>query len=58
MPLMISFWMGRPQVDNVFCLRQIIEKQFAQTKETHLIFIDLGKAYDGVPICKVWEALK
>jgi hypothetical protein len=26
-------------------------------QETHLLFVDLTKAYDGIPILKLWEVL-
>jgi hypothetical protein len=27
-------------------------------QETHLVFVDLKKAYDSIPINKIWEALE
>lgn len=41
-----------------FCLRQIIEKEFAQSMEIHLIFIEVEVDYDSVPLCMLWRALK
>lgn len=39
-------------------MKQIIEKRIAMNMETHLLFIDLTKAYDNIPICKLWETLQ
>lgn len=44
-----GFRAGRSCTDNVFCLRNLIEKRHARNLETHLIFVDLQKAYDSVP---------
>jgi len=38
--------------DNVFVL-----KQLSIGKEVHLLFIDLEKAYDNIPLIKLWKAL-
>ena len=35
-----------------------MKKMYAKGKETHLIFIDLEKAYDSVPIKQLWEEIK
>jgi hypothetical protein len=45
------------QIDNVFCITQMIEKKKATNRELHLLFIDLTKAYDSVPLNKLWETL-
>ena len=44
-----GFRAGRSCTDNIFCLRNLIEKRHARNLETHLIFVDLQKAYDSVP---------
>ncbi|KAF2880083.1 hypothetical protein ILUMI_26095 [Ignelater luminosus] len=49
---------GRSCTDIVFCLRQIIEKKLERNRTTHLVFIDLQKAYDNIPIEKLWKALQ
>ncbi|XP_030750155.1 uncharacterized protein LOC115877946 [Sitophilus oryzae] len=48
---------GRSCTDNIFVLQQIIEKRRARNLDTHLVFIDLEKAYDTVPLKKLFEIL-
>lgn len=43
--------------DNVFCLKQIVGKRLSINQVTHMVFIDLHKAYDTVPISKLWKVL-
>lgn len=50
-----GFRVGRSCNDNIFCLKQLIEKRSNQ--ETHLMFIDLHKAYDTVPVKKMVESI-
>jgi hypothetical protein len=45
-----GFTAGRSCVDNIFMIKQVIEKQRTRNRDTHLIFIDLEKAYDTVPL--------
>ena len=52
-----GFRSGRSCTDNIFALKQIIEKKSAMNQEVHITFIDLQKAYDTVPIIKLWEVL-
>jgi len=42
---------------NIFCMKQVIEKRIATNQETHLLFVDLTKAYDSITISKLWEVL-
>lgn len=35
-----------------------LEKRTAKNMETHITFVDLQKAYDTVPICKLWTVLQ
>jgi len=45
-----GFRTGQSCTDNIFCMKQVIEKRNATNRETHLLFVDLTKAYDSVPI--------
>ena len=42
-----GFRAGRSCLDNTFVLQQIIEKRKSRNLCTHLVFVDLEKAYDG-----------
>ena len=53
-----GFRAGRSCMDNIFCLKQLIEKRLSVNQEVHLLFIDLSKAYDNVPVSKLWEVLQ
>ena len=53
-----GFRAGRSCIDNLFCLKQMIEKTIAHGGELHIAFIDLKKAYDSVPINKLWTVMK
>jgi hypothetical protein len=44
--------------DNTFVIKQLIEKQLSVGKEVHLLFIDLKKAYENIPLIKLWKALE
>ena len=44
--------------DQIFSLRQIIEKSWEHNKNLYLGFIDLEKAYDKVPRNRLFEILK
>jgi hypothetical protein len=52
-----GFRAGRSYIGNIFCITQMIEKEKATNRELHLLFIDLTKAYDSVPLNKLWESL-
>jgi hypothetical protein len=52
-----GFRAGRSCVDNIFCIIQMIEKKKATNRELNLLFIDLTKAIDSVPLNKLWKAL-
>jgi hypothetical protein len=34
-----------------------LKKRNATNQETHLLFVDLMKAYDSIPISKLWKVL-
>ena len=53
-----GFRAGRSTIDHLFVIVQVIEKKMAVAQELHLIFVDLQKAYDSVPLVKLWEALE
>ena len=48
----------RSCVDQVFTLRQAMEKAIEKRRELFVAFIDLEKAYDRVNRVKLWEALR
>jgi len=52
-----GFRVGRSCIDNIFCITQMIEKMKATNKKLHLLFIDLTKVYDSIPLNKLWETL-
>ena len=52
-----GFRAKRGCVDQVFTLRQVMEKAIEKRRELFVAFIDLEKAYDGVNRVKLWEAL-
>jgi len=52
-----GFLTGRSCTDNIFCMKQVIEKRNSTNQETHLLFVDLTKTYDRLPISKLWEVL-
>ena len=52
-----GFRSGRSCLDNIYTLRQLLEKRTARNLNTHIIFIDLEKAYDNVPLSKLFEVL-
>jgi hypothetical protein len=53
-----GFTAGRSCVDNIFTLRQILEKYNAKSKQIGLVFVVLEKAYDSVPRKMLWKALE
>jgi len=53
-----GFRAGRSTVDHIFCLRQLIEKKMAVNQPLHLLFVDLEKAHESVPLENLWKALE
>jgi hypothetical protein len=47
-----GFRAGRLRIDNTFCITQMIEKKKSTSRELHIMFIDLTKTYDSVPLNK------
>jgi hypothetical protein len=39
---------NRSTTDQIFCIRQILEKKFEYNETVHQLFIDFKKAYDSV----------
>jgi len=52
-----GFRTKRSCTDNIFCMKEVIEKRNATIQENNLLFVDLTKAYDRIPISKLWEVL-
>jgi hypothetical protein len=53
-----GFRAGRSTIDHIFCLKQLIEKKMAVDKPLHLLFVDLEKAYNSVPLKCLWKELE
>ena len=53
-----NFCPGRSTTDQIFTLRQIFEKSVEYAKDVFACFVDLEKAYDGVPRDKLWGVLR
>jgi hypothetical protein len=45
-------------MDNIFTIKQIIEKQNRWAEEVLTAFIDLAKAYDSVHVNRLWEEME
>lgn len=52
-----GFRAGRSCIDNLFCLSQVMQKKWQTGRELHMVFLDLAKAYDSVPVIKLWEVM-
>src|SRR5215469_12415975 len=52
-----GFRTGRSCTDSILCMKQFIEKMNATNQEIHLLFVDLTKAFDSVPVLKFLEVL-
>jgi len=53
-----GFRHGRSTVDQIFTIRQILEKCHEQSIETHHLFVDYEKAYDSVNRNELWKAMR
>ena len=53
-----GFRSNRSCLDNIHCIRLLIEKNKAKNIETHMTFIDLEKAYDSIPRIMLWTAME
>ena len=53
-----GFVPGRGTTDEIFVVRQLQEKYLAANKRLYMAFVDLEKAFDGVPRKVSWWALR
>jgi len=52
-----GFRIGRSCIDNVFIIKQIMEKRREFDLETHMAFVDLENAFDRVDRNQLWQIL-
>jgi len=52
-----GFRSGRGCIDQVFAVKQVVEKMIEKDKVMFMVFIDLEKAYDNVCREKLWRVL-
>ncbi|MDA8042238.1 MAG: reverse transcriptase family protein [Pirellulales bacterium] len=52
-----GFRAGRKCNDQIFAVKQIVEKTIEKDKKTYMSFVDLEKAYDSVSREKLWKVL-
>ena len=53
-----GFRWGRSTADNLFVLASLLDDAKFRSKEIHMAFIDVRKAYDTVDRAKLWAVLK
>ena len=52
-----GFRSGRGCIDQIFAVKQIVEKTIEKDKKVYMAFVDLEKAYDNVSREKLWKVL-
>ena len=52
-----GFRLGRGCIDQIFAVKQIVEKIIEKNKKVYMAFVDLEKAYDNVSREKLWKVL-
>jgi len=45
-------------MEAIYLLRRVLERYRTDKKDSHLVFVDLEKVYDRVPIEILWKALE
>lgn len=43
---------------HLFTVTQVLVKKIAKYQEIHLLYIDFQKAYDSIPLEKLWETIQ
>jgi hypothetical protein len=43
-----GFWHNRSTIDQIFCIRKILEKKWEYNETVHQLLIDFWKAHDSV----------
>ena len=56
-PLSYRFRISRSCIDNVFTIKQTIEKRRKFNLGTHIVFLDLEKAFERVNRNQLWQIL-
>lgn len=56
-PFQAGFRRGMSTTDQVFCVRQIVQKSYEKNVESHHLFIDFKAAYDSIDREELWEIM-